>query len=173
MCCVWGRSRLEDARFQALIDLVDGTERGLCEIRACSKGARWASFLPSVLVQQTFSILKQSPTGAIRLGDLRRVAPESFDEKDLRRILGHLSQLDFLRSERLGEWRPGKALDELVDAHEIYSNIGSDPLSQTLVDAYSGRTLAPNPPPPYSRGSSTIGRARLAGRMGGPLPYRR
>ena len=137
-----GRSRLEDARFQALIELVDGTERGLCEIRPCSKGARWASFLPSVLVQQTFSILKQSPTGAIRLGDLRRVAPESFDEKDLRRILGHLSQLDFLRSERLGEWRPGKALDELVDAHEIYSNIGSDPLSQTLVDAYSGRTLA-------------------------------
>ena len=136
------RSRLEDAQFQALIALADGTEGRLCEMRPCSKGARWASFLPSVLVQQTFSILKQSPTGAIRLANLRRVAPESFDDEELRGILGHLSQLDFLRSGRLGEWRPGKALDELVDAHEIYSNIGSDPLSLTLVDAFSGRTLA-------------------------------
>ncbi len=136
------RSRLEDVRFQALIALADGTEGRVCEMRPCSKGARWASFLPSVLVQQTFSILKQSPTGAIRLADLRRVAPESFDDKDLRSILGHLSQFDFLRSGRLGEWRPGKALDELVDAHEIYSNIGSDPLALTLVDTFNGRTLA-------------------------------
>lgn len=137
-----GRSRLEDARFQALIDSAEGTGGGLCEIRPFSKGARPGSFLPSVLVQQTFSILKQSPTGAIRLADLQRVAPESFNDKDLRSILGNLSQLDFLRSGRLGEWRPGKALAELVDAHEIYSNIGGAPFSLALVDAYSGRTLA-------------------------------
>lgn len=125
------RSRLEDARFQALIDLAEGTG-----------GEDGASFLPSVLVQQIFSILKQSPTGAIRLPDLRRVAPVSFDDDILRSILGHLSQLDFLRPGRLGEWRPGPALDELVDVHEIYSNIGSDPFTLTLVDAFNGRTLA-------------------------------
>lgn len=125
------RSRLEDAQFQALIALADGTA-----------GREEVSFLPSVLIQQTFSILKQSPTGAIRLADLKRVAPASFDDEILRSILGHLSRLDFLRAGRLGEWRPGPALDELVDAHEIYSNIGSSPLTLTLVDAFSGRTLA-------------------------------
>ena len=141
------RSKLEDILFQALIALADRTE-----------GREEETFLPSVLVQQTFSILKQSPTGAIRLADLRRVAPVSFDDGSLRSILDHLSRLDFLRRGRLGEWRPGPALDDLVDAHEIYSNIGriatagegalairsigSDPLALTLVDAFSGRALA-------------------------------
>jgi hypothetical protein len=104
-------------------------------------------FRPSVLVQQAFSLLKQSPTGGIRLADLRRVTPqgpgsEDLDDDGLRRILGNLVQLDYLRTGKLGEWRADQALDDLADAHEIYSNIGADPLAITAVDAYSGRTIA-------------------------------
>ena len=33
-------------------------------------------------------------------------------------------------------------MDELVNIHEIYSNIGADPLAAVIVDAYSGRTIA-------------------------------
>ena len=50
--------------------------------------------------------------------------------------------LGFLRTGRLGEWRADWGLDELVDIHEIYSNIGADPLAAVIVDAYSGRTIA-------------------------------
>ena len=104
-------------------------------------------FRPSVLVQQAFSLLKQSPTGGVRLGDLRRVTPqgsgsEELNDDALRRILGNLVQLGYLRPGKLGEWRADQALDELADAHEIYSNIGADPLAITVVDAYSGRTIA-------------------------------
>ncbi len=106
-------------------------------------------------MQQTFSILKQSPTGGIRLADVARIVPEAerrafaakpgfygdFDET-VRRLFAHLTQIDFLRPGRMGEWRAGPALDELVDAHEIYSNIGADPLAAVVVDAFSGKVLA-------------------------------
>ncbi|MCB0189088.1 MAG: hypothetical protein KDE31_32685, partial [Caldilineaceae bacterium] len=95
-----------------------------------------------VLVQQIFSMLKQSPTGGIRLGDLQRVLPEPVIETVLREILGFLSSMGYLQPARLGEWRAGPTLDDLLDAHEIYSNIGADPLAALVVDAYTGRTLA-------------------------------
>ncbi len=132
------RSPLDDAQFRAMIALATRStfppQHGLALDEA--------GFLPSVLVQQCFSLLKQSPTGAIRLADLRQVAPAEVDEATLRQILDHLVPNQYLRPGRLGEWRPGPALDELVDAHEIYSNIGGDPLTLQLVDAYSGRLLA-------------------------------
>jgi ATP-dependent helicase Lhr and Lhr-like helicase len=130
------RSALEEVQFRALIELAatpSPVEPG---------ASAQVSFLPSVLVQQTFSILKQSPTGALRLADLRRVAPEEVGDPTLQQILAELVHRKYLRPGRAGEWRPGPALDELVDAHEIYSNIGSDPLALQLVDAYSGRILA-------------------------------
>ena len=89
-----------------------------------------------------FSILKQSPTGGIRLADLRRVAPAEVADEALAQILDNLTLLGFLRTGRLGEWRADWGLDELVDIHEIYSNIGADPLAAVIVDAYSGRTIA-------------------------------
>lgn len=132
------RTPPEEIRFRALVALASG-ERPLA---GAAPRPQPPPFLPSVLVQQIFSILAQSPTGALRLADLRRIAPEEVADETLQAILAHLVRLRYLRSGRLGEWRPGPALDELVDAHEIYSNIGGDPLAVTLVDAFTGRALA-------------------------------
>ena len=99
-------------------------------------------FRPSVLVQQIFSLIKQSPTGTIRLADLRRIAPASVSSDDIRQIVSQLSFTDYLQVGRLGEWKPGSELQELLDRHEIYSNIGGELLAATAVDAYTGKVLA-------------------------------
>ncbi|MCB9138830.1 MAG: DEAD/DEAH box helicase [Caldilineaceae bacterium] len=138
------RTPLEEVHFRAMLALAtnpDDPESGLGDIPPAR-----VDFLPSVLVQQSFSLLKQSPTGALRLADLRNVTPteaqNELDDEALRQIVGELVGRGYLRSGRLGEWRPAPKLDELADAHEIYSNIGGDPLLQQLVDVYSGRVLA-------------------------------
>jgi ATP-dependent Lhr-like helicase len=130
------RSPLEEIRFQALYHLAQSTQPAdpTLETRHL--------FCLSVLVQQTFSILKQSPTGGLRAADLRRVAPKTVDDATLRRLLNHLVATHYLKPGRAGEWRAGPALEELVDAHEIYSNIGADLLSILVVDAYTGRPIA-------------------------------
>ena len=125
------RSRLEEARFAAL--LAPSPPRS---------PSPTPPFRPSVLVQQAFSLLKQSPSGGLRLADLRRVAPAEVENAALRQILEHLVTLDFLRRGGLGEWRPAQRLHELADRHEIYSNIGADPLAALVVDAFSGRVIA-------------------------------
>ncbi|MBX2996895.1 MAG: DEAD/DEAH box helicase [Caldilineaceae bacterium] len=129
------RSPLEEVQCQALIEII-GREDTIWDLHPK------AYLSPSVLVQQSFSILKQSPTGGLRLADLRRVAPTEIEDETLRQILDELVRTQYLRRGRPGEWRAGPALDELLDAHEIYSNIGGDPLAVQLVDAYSGRVLA-------------------------------
>ena len=144
------RSTVEEVRFAALLDLA-GKEQA-------TNGQASPPFHLSVLVQQVFSILKQSPTGGIRLADLRRATPEPAEDDaggvrtddagdmisdwTLRRLLNHLTVVRYLKPGRPGEWRAGPALEELVDAYEIYSNIGADPLSAVVVDAYTGRPLA-------------------------------
>ena len=130
------RSPLEAARLRALVAAAQG------EITTPEFARPVYHFRPSVLVQQTFSILKQSPTGAIRTADLARAAPDEVDPAVPSQILAELARRDFLRAGRPGEWRPGPALEPLLDQHEIYSNIGADPLSLTVIDAYSGRTIA-------------------------------
>jgi hypothetical protein len=142
------RSRRETAHFRGLLDLAQRAP-GQPDLTNRLPPASHP-FRPSVLVQQTFSILKQSPTGGIRLADLRRVLPDGALASDgralvdaaLRRVLDHLALLGYLQPGRLGEWRAGPRLDELVDAFEIYSNIGADPLATVVVDAYTGRVLA-------------------------------
>jgi ATP-dependent Lhr-like helicase len=145
------RSPLEQQRLAALLDLARASTivPSPPSVSPGPTGAAPSSlpeapyhFKPSVLVQQIFSFLKASPTGALRLDDLRRVAADALDTQALRDILAHLRQLDYLRPGRPGEWRPGPALDPLVDEHEIYSNIGGDLLGATVIDAYSGRRLA-------------------------------
>lgn len=133
------RSPLEELRFQALLALVQSADDVVEHMR---RYAPIYHFRPSVLVQQVFSILKQSPTGGLRLADLRRIAPADISNEDLRRLLRHLTMLDYLRPGRPGEWRAGSALDPLLEEHEIYSNIGADPFATLIVDAYSGRTIA-------------------------------
>ncbi|MEI2693186.1 MAG: helicase-related protein [Anaerolineae bacterium] len=132
------RSPLEQARFAALLALAQSPSPSLPIPLAPSP----PPFRPSVLVQQTFSLLKQSPSGAVRLADLRRIAPAEVEDRALRQILDHLTALGFLRRGGLGEWRPAQRLHELADRHEIYSNIGADPLALQVVDAFSGRVLA-------------------------------
>jgi ATP-dependent helicase Lhr and Lhr-like helicase len=127
------RSPGEEARFNAIIDLAEGGGRHQPEPY---------QFRPSILVQQTFSLLKQSPTGGVRLADLRRIAPAEMDDDTLIPILDHLTKENYLRKGRPWEWRPGPELDPLVDEHEIYSNIGGQALGATVVDAYSGRRIA-------------------------------
>lgn len=135
------RSHLEGVRFQALIAETVGRTGSPASEFSRTTSATYG-FLPSVLVQQSFSILAQSPTGGIRLGDLRRAAPDEVNDATLRAVLEELTRLGYLRHGRLGEWRAAEKLDELVDKFEIYANIGGDPLPLLLVDAFSGRTLA-------------------------------
>ncbi len=140
------RSPREYLRFQALLALAqraDGGEpaRGANGGRARLPPRSYA-FRPSVLVQQLFSLLKQSPTGGVRFADLRRLAPDEVSDETLHAILEHLTVSGHLRAWRPGEWRPGERLAALADAHEIYANIGGEALGATIVDAYSGRTIA-------------------------------
>ncbi|MEX2534436.1 MAG: DEAD/DEAH box helicase [Trueperaceae bacterium] len=152
------RSAREYLRFQALLEMSQwstinaGEEMGqasesVAEALAVSEASRASRareyhFRPSVLVQQVFSLLKQSPTGGLRFADLRRVAPDEVTDETVRRILNHLAALGYLRCWRPGEWRPGELLAELADAHEIHGNIGGETLGATIVDAYSGRKIA-------------------------------
>lgn len=131
------RSALEQARFAALLALAQSAPS-----LPIPPSPPPPVFRPSVLVQQTFSLLKQSPTGAVRLADLRRIAPAEVADEALRQILDHLTALGFLRRGGIGEWRPAQRLHDLADAHEIYSNIGADPLALQVVDAWSGRVMA-------------------------------
>ena len=128
------RSALEVRHFDALLRMAHGFMPELL--------ARRDHFRPSVSVQQAFSLIKQSPTGGLRLADLRRVVPEGLGEGTLRDVLDHLVTEDYLTRGRPGEWRAGPGLNDLADRHELYSNIGGDVLTTTVVDAYSGRPVA-------------------------------
>jgi len=127
----------EWARFEALLHL---TQHGQSEASLVEAGEK-CGFRPSVLVQQIFSLLKQSPTGSVRLADVRRIAPPEVEEDTIRQLVSHLTFAGYLRSGRPGEWRPDDKLQELIDSHEIYSNIGADPLRGTAVDAYTGAVI--------------------------------
>ncbi len=99
-------------------------------------------FRPSVLVQQIFSLIKQSPTGSIRLADIRQIAPPEVPSDTIRQIISQLTFARYLQPGRLGEWKPDVALQELIDRHELYTNIGADPLAIMAVDAFSGKIIA-------------------------------
>jgi ATP-dependent helicase Lhr and Lhr-like helicase len=115
------------------------------------------SFRPSVLVQQIFSLCKQNPTGGVRLADVVRLAPADFSANDVELIVRELAFNGYLRSGRLGEWKPDTKLQELLDEHEIYSNIGAEPLAAAAVDAYTGRLLA------YTERPYNVGQVLLFG----------
>ena len=99
-------------------------------------------FRPSVLIQQIFSLIRQSPTGSVRLADVRRIAPPEIASDDIRKIVSQLVFAGYLQTGRMGEWKPDEKLQELLDQHEIYANIGADVLGITAVNAHSGRTIA-------------------------------
>ena len=129
------QSPQEWARFEALLALANAPR----EKRVTSIAY---AFRPAVLIQQIFSMIKQSPTGSVRIADIRRIAPPEISSEDIRRILSNLTFARYIQSGRLGEWKPDIELQELLDRHDIYSNIGAQPLTATAVDAYTGRTIA-------------------------------
>ena len=137
------KSSGEWARFEAFLTLAESENRQspIFNLQSLSTAVAY-TFRPSVLIQQIFSFLRQSPTGTIRLADLRRIAPPELGSEAIRKIVSQLSLTGYLRPGRMGEWRPDEKLDILLDQHEIYSNIGADVMGITAVDAHSGRTLA-------------------------------
>ncbi|MCO5185603.1 MAG: DEAD/DEAH box helicase [Anaerolineae bacterium] len=130
------KSSAEWARFSGLLALANTPPQ------SDSADAASYAFRPSILVQQIFSLIKQSPTGSVRYADVRRLAPTSVSSDAIRTILAELVFTDYLQSGRIGDWKPAARLQELIDRHEIYSNIGADVLALAAVDAYTNRTIA-------------------------------
>ena len=133
------RSPLEEMRFQALFHLA---ETGLLGTNPGVNPPTEQPFCLSVLVQQIFSILKQSPTGGIRLADLRRITPASVQTQSLQLIFNHLVTLHYLTLGRAGEWRAGVVLQELRDYLYIYCIFGGGPEAVVVVDSYYGGSIA-------------------------------
>jgi ATP-dependent helicase Lhr and Lhr-like helicase len=99
-----------------------------------------SSFRPAVAVQQIFSLLKQSPTGAVRLTPLMSLFANLLSEADLRLILGELQARRYLIIGREGEWRAGEQLNRLIDTQSydsqplsVYSNIENQNLQQIKI----------------------------------------
>ncbi len=107
-------------------------------------------FRPAVAIQQIFSLLKQSPTAALRLNELADLFAGMLTPEDLRMILANLQLRNYLRAGRPGEWRAGERLNELLDQQNsaqpglsIYTNIqGSDMRQIEIRDQHTQQTVA-------------------------------
>lgn len=154
------RTRLERITFGALLDATGGRtvggdrrpviepEKEIVEDQEAST-QRVPSFRPSVAIQQIFSLLKQSPTGAVRLNPLSRLFEGMLSAEDLRGILGTLQAQEYLTSGRPGEWRAGERLNRLVDLQateyatlSLHSNIEMEGTPIKIRERESGRVIA-------------------------------
>ena len=107
------------------------------------------AFRPSVAVQQIFSLLLQSPTGALRLQPLADLFDGLVALPDLEAILGRLHELRYLTTARAGEWRAGDRLKRLVDQQasehaplSLYSNIQNRPAALKIRNQASQEVIA-------------------------------
>ncbi|MBK8432458.1 MAG: hypothetical protein IPL28_14710 [Chloroflexi bacterium] len=75
----------------------------------------------------------------MRLADVR--GSSHLTTEAVRSILSQLVWEGYLQAGRPGDWGADPALQELLDRHEIYSNIGTEVQMTTAVDAYSGQVL--------------------------------
>jgi ATP-dependent Lhr-like helicase len=89
-------------------------------------------FRPSVGVQQVFSLIKQSPSGAVREQDLAITFGDLLARAELRAMLGELELRRYLQPGRPGEWKPGPKLNTLFDQQNsatcplsLFSNIAN------------------------------------------------
>jgi ATP-dependent Lhr-like helicase len=108
-----------------------------------------APFRASVAVQQIFSLLLQSPTGALRLTPLADLFAGLLTSVDLEAILGRLQELHYVVAGRAGEWRAGDRLKRLVDLQasehaplSLYSNIQNRPATLKIRDQASQAVIA-------------------------------
>jgi len=106
-------------------------------------------FLPSVAVQQIFSLLKQSPNAALRFNPLCELFDGCLSVADLRAIVGELEVKGYLKSSRMSEWRAGEHLNRLIDIQAVeqtplslYSNIQNSDKQMKIRDQLSQRVVA-------------------------------
>jgi ATP-dependent Lhr-like helicase len=107
-------------------------------------------FRPAVAIQQIFSLIKASPTGAVRPAELDLLFGGLLAPADLDAILAHLHHLDYLQAGRPGDWRPGPRLNDLFDRQasancplSIYSNIqGGAGRTVDIRDQHTQQTVA-------------------------------
>ncbi len=153
-----GRGNRRRKRIQAALfyrtdlerDLFEALLNDLPEAPAPSGEGAESLFRPSVAIQQIFSLLKQSPTGAVRLPELISLFAPMLDSETLLAILGALQGADYLTNGRPGEWRAGDRLRKLIDQQaytfvslSLYSNIQTSGGFQfNVVDQHSGQPLA-------------------------------
>ncbi len=108
------------------------------------------AFRPGIAVQQIFSLLKQSPIGAVRIAELSAIFADLVTEADLAAILGQLAAMNYLQPGRSGEWRAGERLNKLIDQQanphntlSLYSNIkASEGRKIEIRDQHTGQTVA-------------------------------
>jgi ATP-dependent Lhr-like helicase len=108
-----------------------------------------APFRPSVAVQQIFSLLLQSPAGAVRLQPLAELFSGLLAVSDLEAILGQLHAHGYLTTARAGEWRADERLKQLVDLQatehaplSLYSNIQNRAAKLKIRDQQSQQVIA-------------------------------
>ncbi len=148
-CCP--RTPLERLLFQALLDEAISPTPPPLHTSTAPHLRTSAPFRPSVAVQQIFSLIKQSPTAAVRLAELRSLFVDLLAPADLLAIIGELIQREYLAPGRPGEWRAGPRLNQLYDEQagpqmggmSIHSNIqGSDLPMVEIRDQHTGQTVA-------------------------------
>ncbi len=131
------RSPLEKLIFETLLNSPDSEQPA-------------AAFRPSVAIQQIFSLLKQSPTGSLRLNELTRLFDGMVSRGDLEAIVGELQIRGYLKPGRPGEWKPDSELNHLFDQQgkqdnelSIYSNIQSSDKQQIEIrNQHTQQTVA-------------------------------
>lgn len=130
------RTALEEVIFRILVDQE--------QFKSTYNG-----FHPSVAVQQIFSLIKQSPTGAVRLNTVSAVLKDVLPIEQVEAVSGHLQQLGYLQPGRPGEWRAGPELKQLIDQQasakpdlSIYSNIDITPPRLEIRSQRTGRVVA-------------------------------
>jgi hypothetical protein len=130
----------------------DPLERLLFEALAADAtpaAAPVAPFRPAVAVQQIFSLIKQSPVGAVRLAELAALFDGILGTADLEQLLGALQQRGYLTPGRPGEWRAGDRLNLLYDLQarqhvplSIFSNIQTTEGAIDIRDQHTQQTVA-------------------------------
>lgn len=112
-------------------------------------GDSYNGFRPSIAVQQIFSLIKQSPTGAVRRNTIAPLFDGLLTSGQVEAVLGHLQQLGYLQPGRPGEWRAGPGLNRLIDEQasakpslSIYSNLDITPVQLEIRNHHTGRVIA-------------------------------
>ncbi len=107
------------------------------------------SFHPAVAIQQIFSLIKQSPQGAVRVNSLAPLFAEMLSAQDLEAIIGQLAELQFLQAGKPGEWKAGERLNRLLDEQNsaqtdisIYSNIGGGASTIAIRNQHTDEVVA-------------------------------